>query len=136
MYQQVYALEPSSTLKLYHHLFKSMSKNRSVTVYVKDKEYQNIFSKSKYIKLVLQPEKADIVLITTETMLYSLKDNQFSKNTIVLTNQYRHLEKRDDIVGAFYYRKGRRQFLFLKPRLKEHNITLPYEYNKYIVDEL
>jgi len=136
LYGHLYALEPDSTLKLYHHLLSSMSHKKRVKVYTENNEYRKIFFKSNYIKIVLNIKDADFILITTDTMLEKLKGKKLSQNTIVLTNDYRHMEQLDNILGAFYYRKGRRQFLFLKSRLKEHNITLPLEYNKYIVDEL
>ena len=136
LYGQLYAFEPESTLKLYHHLLSSMSNKKSVKVYTEDNEYRKIFLKSKYIKIVLNIKDADFILITTDAMIEKLRGEKLSHNTIVLTNDYRHMEQLDNILGAFYYRKGRRQFLFLKPRLKEHNVTLPLEYNKYIVNEL
>jgi hypothetical protein len=136
LYGHLYAFEPESTLKLYHHLLSSMSNKKRVKVYTEDNEYRKIFLKSKYIKIVLNIKDADFILITTDSMIGKLKGEKLSQDTIILTNNYRHMEELDNILGAFYYRKGRRQFLFLKPRLKEHNITLPLEYNKYIVDEL
>jgi len=136
LYGQLYALEPNSTLKLYHHLLSSMSHKKSVKVYTEDNEYKKVFLKSKYIKIVLNLRDSDFILITTDTMIKKLRGKKLSQDIIVLTNDYHHMEQLDNILGAFYYRKGRRQFLFLKSRLEEHNVTLPLEYNKYIVDEL
>lgn len=136
LYGQAYALEVRSTLKLYHHLFSSMSSKKSVNVYVEDVEYANIFVKSKYINLVSDVDKADFILVTTDKMLMKLNTKHMSNDTIIITNKYSHMTQSDKIVGAFYYRKGRKQFLFVKPRLEEHNVTLPSMYKKYIVDEL
>jgi len=136
LYGSLNAFEPESTLKLYHHLLSSIFNKKSVKVYTEDNEYRKIFLQSKYIKIVLNIKNADFILITTDTMLEKLKDKKLPKNIIILTNDYHHMEQLDNILGAFYYRKGRRQFLFLRPRLKEHNITLPLEYDRYIIDEL
>lgn len=136
LFGQLHALEPNSTLKLYHHLFSSFSLKKSVSVYVEDNAYKNIFLKSSYIHLVQDIGEADFILLTTNAMLKKLKNKALPKETIVITDNYTYMEQWSGVVGAFYYRKGRSQFLFLKPRLDEHNITLPLEYDKYIVDEL
>lgn len=110
-------------------------------MYTNDKEYRNVFSYSKRIFLSDTPETADIVLITNEraldNVLYRIKrDTNVNKKPILFVTNYHFLEKSDDILGAFYWRKGRSQLLFIKKRLRQQGITLPKEYQSFTVDEL
>ncbi|TET87759.1 MAG: hypothetical protein E3J96_04780 [Sulfurovum sp.] len=88
-----------------------------------------------------KPEESDIVLITDGSTLHSvLRRNRVENNTnkkpILFVTDYRFLERSTDIVGAFYWRKGRSQLLFIKNRLDKYGIVLPSEYKDFLVDEL
>lgn len=141
VYGQLFALDRGSTLKMYHGIFSALSSKPSITVYTNDKEYRDVFSYSKRIFLTKEPEEADIALITNERslkrILYRFKVNtNVSKKPILFVTDYHFLKESDDIVGAFYWRKGRSQLLFIKQRLKEHDITLPREYQSFMIDAL
>lgn len=140
-YGQLFALDKDSTLKVYHGIFSALSSKPSIVVYTNDKEYKEIFQTSKRIFISNEVEKADIVLITNEATLKSvlkrIKVNRGnSKTPILFVTNYHFLEKSDDIIGAFYWRKGRSQLLFIKKRLNQQFITLPEEYQKFMIDEL
>lgn len=140
-YGHLYALDRESTLKMYHKLLFSLSPKAIVSVYVDDDEYRKVFSFSKRIQLINEPENADIVLITNESTLYSILENPILQNSIykkpiLFATDYRFLKRSDDIIGAFYWRKGRSQLLFIKDRLDRHHILLPREYKDFLVDEL
>jgi len=141
VYGHLYALEKESTLKMYHRIFAALSPKASITVYTKDKEYRDVFRHSKRIFLSDKLEESDIVLITEgrtlSNILSSIKINtDFGKKPIIFVTNYHFLKMSNDIVGAFYWRKGRSQLLFIEKRLKEHNITLPKEYQNFMIDEL
>lgn len=141
IYGQVFALEKESTLKMYDSIFSAFSLNGSVKVYTNDKEYREVFGDSKRIILSNKLEESDIALITDEqtlqSVLYRLRvhKNMRRKPVLFVTN-YQFLKMSDDILGAFYWRKGRSQLLFIKKRLQQHNITLPQEYQNFIIDTL
>jgi len=112
-----------------------------INVYTNDKEYREVFAYSKRIILSEKPEESDIVLITDGSTLHSvLRRNRVENNTnkkpILFVTDYRFLERSTDIVGAFYWRKGRSQLLFIKNRLDKYGIVLPSEYKDFLVDEL
>lgn len=141
LYGHLYALERESTLKMYHNIFAALSPKALITVYTNDKEYRAVFSHSKRIFLSDKLEESDIILITDErtlnNVLYRSKVNtNDSKKPILFVTSYHFLGKSDDIVGAFYWRKGRSQLLFIKKRLKQQGITLPKEYQNFMIDEL
>ncbi len=141
LYGHLYALERESTLKMYHQIFSALVSKPIINVYTDDKEYREVFVYSEKIVLSKKPEESDIVLITNESTLDSaLRGNRVSNRTnkkpILFVTNYRFLEKSADIIGAFYWRKGRSQLLFIKNRLDKYGIVLPSEYKDFSVDTL
>jgi len=120
-----------STLKMYHQIFSGLLPKAQLNVYVNDKEYRDVFVYSKRISLVKDPKKADIILVTNESTLYSILMSKrlhnigYEKPVLFATN-YRFLDKSEDIVGAFYWRKGRSQLL-LNP-LNNQKSPLDFKY--------
>ena len=141
MYGHLHALERKSTLKMYHGIFTALSSETSINVYTEDKEYREVFRHSKRIFLTNKLEESDIVLITNDRTLSSIlskinANKNIGKKPMIFVTNYHLLKISDEIVGAFYWRKGRSQLLFIKKRLKQHNITLPKEYQSFMIDEL
>lgn len=137
----LYALERESTLKMYHGIFGALSSKTPITVYTNDKEYRDVFLHSKKIVLSNTFEASDIALVTEERTLKNIfytknSKRDFDKKPIIFVTNYQFLKISEEIVGAFYWRKGRSQLLFIKNRLKQHNITLPKEYQNFMIDEL
>lgn len=135
------ALDRESTLKIYHGIFHALSSKTLFSVYTNDKEYRDVFRHSKKISLSAKPGDTDIILITNESalneILYTIGENMdMPKKPIIFVSNYQFLKISDEIVGAFYWRKGRSQLLFIKKRLQQHDITLPKEYQKFMIDEL
>lgn len=139
MYGQLYALDKRSTLKMYHGIFTALSSKTAISVYTEDHEYRNVFRHSKRILLSNKLEESDIILVTEERtlnyILNTLKTHSGKKPIIFVTN-YHFLKLSDKIVGAFYWRKGRSQLLFIKERLEQQSIVLPHAYQKFMIDEL
>lgn len=140
-YGQLFALEKESTLKIYSQIFSSLVSKPTITVYTNDKEYKDIFSTSEKIRLTNEASVADIVLITNRPTLFKImKERQWMQKTdekpILFVTDYHLLKYSLDIVGAFYWRKGRSQLLFIKNRLAQYHITLPSEYQSFMVDKL
>jgi len=136
----LHALERESTLKMYHGIFSALTSKTMMSVYTTDKEYRKVFNTSKRIYLSSKPENSDIILITTRSALDStLKRNDADtsvKKPILFVTKYRYLKESKDVVGAFYWRKGRSQLLFIKKRLEQQNIQLPKAYRNFMIDEL
>ena len=120
-----------------------------ISVYTTDPEYRKVFTTSKRIFLTQKPEKSDVILITNKAALQSILNRSTLQNTlnryrtghdgikpILFVTDYRFLKDSEDIVGAFYWRKGRSQLLFIEKRLKEQGIVLPKAYQKFMIDEL
>jgi hypothetical protein len=140
MYGHLFALDKKSTLKIYQQIFFSMLPKQEIKVYTKDRELLDIFKGSKKIVPVDDPEKSDIVIVGnsyTYKKIYNLIVNQKKReDVIIFATDYHLLKEYPYIVGALYWKKGRSQLLFLKPRLKKYHITLPDEYQQFIVESL
>ncbi len=143
LYGHLYALEQESTLKIYDQIFSGLVEKPTIRVYTNDKEYRKVFASSKRMVLSNDPETSDIVLITNRPSLFKImKEQQWvkhkknEKKPILFVTDYRLLKYSFDIVGAFYWKKGRSQLLFIKNRLDVHHIALPAEYQDFTVDEL
>ena len=84
-------------------------------------------------------QNADIGLLTNKAALRAVlmqKESIEKKNIILFVTDYHLLKRSEDIVGAFYWRKGRSQLLFIQKRLDKKGIVLPAEFKQFTVDEL
>ena len=137
LYIELHALEKQSTLKLYVGIFSALSSQEFISVYTNDREYIEIFRDSKDIKLTSKVENANIALITNrKTLRYILNKNRTNRRPILFVTDYKLLQESSDIVGAFYWRKGRSQLLFIKNRLSRYGIELSYDYQKFVIESL
>lgn len=124
---------------MYHGIFTALSSKIPITVYINDKEYRDVLIHSKKIVLANTPEEADIALVTDERTLKDIlytQNRNLGKKPIIFVTDYHFLKMSEKIVGAFYWRKGRSQLLFIKNRLRHYNITLPKAYQNFMIDEL
>ena len=131
------ALDTQSTRNIYENIFRALSPKNIIRVYTDNQEYRGIFITSKHIYLSSIKE-ADIVLSTTEKSLKrSLeKVKSMKKKPLFFVTNFGFLKLSNDIVGAFYWKKGRSQLVFIKKRVQVKKITLPKQHHKYIVDIL
>ena len=134
LFGQTFALERESTLKFYHHVLDALFTKQVVSVYVEDATYKDVFAHSSFIKIVNDMRQADMVLITDDLVLQDALS--LANDPILFSTRYKYLDKSQDIVGAFYWKKGRAQLLFIKDRLLNHGIKLTREYAKYTLDTL
>ena len=106
-----------------------MVQKQSVSVYCDSDEYKEILFRSQHIRLVAEPEEADIILQTEF-------NSHFNTAKIIFTTKYAILKKNPHIVGAFYWSKGRPQIVFIRKRLEKKHLDLASELKKYIVESL
>lgn len=140
-YGQLVALDKGSTLNFYQHIFTVLTSSNPVFVHVEDKEYRDVFMYADKIVLSKRMKDSDVVLLTNKSMLEKVLsqkdlDLQQTKKPLLFATDYHMLKASKEVIGAFYWKKGRSQLLFVRARLKAHGITLSNEYQKYIIDEL
>jgi hypothetical protein len=134
----LYALDTKSTLNIYHELLSSLLGNKDIILYTKDKELSHVFKSSSKIVLTDNIKNATIILISSSSDLISIDERLLtsSLHPILFATDYRLLKKSKSIIGAFYWKKGRSQLLFIKHRLDKYKIHLAPKYRAFIVDEL
>ncbi len=54
------------------------------------------------------------------------------EDKIIFTNKYRLFQESKQIIGAFFWQKGRPNIIFDRERLKNQNIKLSNSFEKYI----
>jgi len=137
-YSHLYALDTKSTLNIYHELFTSLLGNKKIIVYTKDKELRHVFESSNKIVLCDNINEATIILISSTSGLIPINEKLLNSvlHPIVFATDYRLLKRSNSIIGAFYWKKGRSQLLFIKHRLNKYDIHLPPKYRAFMVDEL
>jgi len=76
-------------------------------------------------------EDASILLLYSDTPIDSK-----CKNKVIFVLDYALLHKNTNAVGAFYWKKGRPNIVFIRPRLEQYKLKLSKSYDKYIEDSL
>ncbi len=123
----LYATDKKKASKIFNLVVKEITKKENANVYI----HTDIDSLRKYpgtINIVTDCEKAEIVLLSTTKEL-PIKCNK----KILFGSRYSHL-KNQNVVGSFFWQKGRPNILFYKKRLKKYNINLSPSLDKYIDD--
>jgi hypothetical protein len=128
-YAHLGAFDTETAAKIYNTIFTALDKSGSVDVYTDDEEYKTVVFQAPNLRLSETSQEASIILQTK-------KGTRYHHDKIIFTTNYRILRQNSDIIGAFYWSKGRPQIIFIRPRLEKKKITLPDNFKKYIVDTL
>jgi hypothetical protein len=119
--------EKELEVKIIEKISSDMLGKDRIRVYLVGYPQERIIRYGKKLIIATNCISADIVIVK-EKMEISCKGK------IILTTNYYLLLEYPDAVGAFYWKKGRPHIVFLKERLKKKGITLPYEYEKFIIE--
>ena len=110
---------------IFNKLVSAVTKKTDAKVYF----HKNIESLNKYpgeLKVVTDCTKADMVILSTNKDIPAT-----CKGKILFGTRYSHL-KNKEVIGAFFWQKGRPNILFYEKRLKKNNIKLDSSFDKYI----
>ena len=121
----VYASDDSRAAGIFSLIVKEITKKEKSNVYI----HTHISSLKKYpgnLNRVSECKKADIVILST---LKNIPNE--CKDKIFFGSRHSHL-KNQNVVGAFFWQKGRPNILFYKKRLDKNSIKLDSSFNKYI----
>jgi len=125
----LFGADTLSIAKIYDSIFTKISQSNSVRVYCDSQEYKEILFRSRHISLIDSPDDADIILQTKF-------NSNYSSDKIIFTPKYSLLKRDKNIIGAFYWSKGRPQIVFIRKRLNKKRVNLVNDLQKYIIESL
>ena len=120
-----YASDNQKASGIFNLIVKEITKKENPHVYL----HKGIESIQKYpgnLKIVTECKDADIVILSTIKEI----PKECSKK-ILFGSRYAHL-KNPNVIGSFFWQKGRPNILFYQQRLKNYNIKLDSSFDKYI----
>lgn len=98
-------------------------------VYAVAEDEREIVNHSDRLRLTQSCEKAEMVFIHQSSEIPAACDGG---NKIIFATRF-HTFKRDrNVIGAFYWQKGRAHIIFGRERLEQKKIVLPQQYGSYI----
>lgn len=124
----IYASDVKLASSIFNTLVTSIAHKKNASVYL----YTSINSVSKHphqLQIVKDCSLADVVLLSS---IKNIPKECSSK--ILFGTKYSHL-KNKNVIGAFFWQKGRPNILFYKKRLQKHHISLDKSFDKYIENE-
>lgn len=126
LFSSIHATEKESATKIIKAIISVISpKQQKVWVDKKNKNIsQFIYLKSLNIKE--NCEDSNVLLLKSDVQL-----QKACKNLPALVLDYNLLNRYDNAVAAFFWKKGRPNIVFIKDRMKKFEIKLPMEYQIY-----
>jgi hypothetical protein len=112
-------------VKIYENILSNFNTNSKIKVYSDNKNISNII-KMYSNKLEISNK------IDAKFYILSSKIDSLSSDKIVIVTSYNLLKDMKNSIGAFYWKKGRPNILFIQERLENKNLILNSSYNKYI----
>ncbi len=120
-----YASDDKKASGIFNLITKEITKKENSSVYL----HKGIESIEKYpgnLKIVTECKDADIIILSTTSDI----PKECSKK-LLFGSRYSHL-KNPNVVGSFFWQKGRPNILFYQKRLNAHHIELDSSFNRYI----
>jgi len=121
----VYASDNKKASGIFNLIIKEITKKDVTNVYL----HTNITAIKMYpgnLNIVTECKDADIIILSTTKGI----PKECSKK-ILFGSRYSHL-KNPNVIGSFFWQKGRPNILFYKKRLEKNNLKLDSSFDKYI----
>ena len=118
-------------IQILENICSGIENIENMKIYSNDSEIQQSFEKSKKFHVVKSFKEAQIIILTKDTKLVKEFPN---KHIFVL--KYNLLEKIPNSFGAFFWKKGRPNIVFIKPRLQEQSLKLSSDLEHYIEEKI
>ncbi len=120
-------------IKILEKIFTDITRKKSVRVIIlgnkSDYFSEGIRRYAERLKEAKSCDKADIVFLAG---VYRGKLPKGCGGKILFSSRKKDILLRENCVGAFYWKKGRPNILFIRERLLRKRIKLPPEYNRFI----
>lgn len=112
----------SYELKLYDKVFTSLFEKEKINIYT-TKKYKSIFKYHYRFNIVSDCNEADLI--------FSNIDSNCTKKPIFVKD-YKSFKETKNVIGAFYYRKGRPQLKLNKKNIKKFNLNIDNYLKDYV----
>ena len=120
-----WASDDKKASSIFNLIAKDVTEKSSPNVYL----HKGNSSLEKYpgnINITTECAKADLVILST---IKEIPKECLKK--ILFGTRYSHL-KNKNVIGSFFWQKGRPNILFYKQRLEEHKVKLDSSFDRYI----
>lgn len=121
----LFANDQAFASKIFNEVVHAVVKKAEVKVYI----HENIDSLERFpgrLHITHSCKDADIVILSDD------KDIPIAcQSKLLFGTRYKHM-KNQDVIGAFFWQKGRPNILFYKKRLDQHHIELDPKFHKYV----
>ncbi len=121
----VYASDDKKASSILNLIAKEITKKVSPNIYLHTHN-SSLKLYPDMIKITNSCKDADLVILST---LKEIPEN--CSNKFLFGTRYSHL-KNPNVIGAFFWQKGRPNILFYKNRLEKNLIKLDNSFDKYI----
>jgi len=115
--------------KIINSIINNLIFDKDILIYTDDNELY--FELSKENSLVDDCKEATLIILKDRS---NLPKKCLNKAIFVL--DYNLLEKIDSSFGAFFFKKGRANIVFIKPRLEKNHIDLTSKLIPYMEDKI
>jgi hypothetical protein len=122
----LYSFDIETASKIFDKLFFALLQKKEIFVFTNNEDYKKVITNSEYLKIANTIDECDIILATQKDDLKS-----FSKK-IIFTTEKEFLDYHENVVGAFYWNKGKPEIIFLKEKLEKNNLKLIESFERYI----
>ncbi|GEM_PF-340952 len=125
--------EKELEIRILEKIFSDITGKRKVKVYLLGNK-SNYFSTnmkkySKNLKEIKNCKEADIVFLAGR---YKNKLPKSCYGKVVFSSRRKDVFIRKNCIGAFFWKKGRPNILFIREKLNRKKVKLPSEYDKFI----
>jgi len=114
-------------LKLYEKILPVIFKEKTLNVYA-DAKSKELLKHSDKFKILQNCDEDTIVLITDKSSFIP----DLCKDKPIFATSYSLYKNNTNSFGAFYWRKGRPQIIFKNEAIKQFNLKIPKNLQKYI----
>ena len=96
-----------------------------------------VYTNEKEKLVILEEAEIDFTSKCEDaTLFYSSENKIVCEDKPFFTSKYKTLKENKNAIGAFYWKKGRPNIIFVKSRLEYFELQLPQKFKKYEVAEL
>jgi len=126
---ELFAFSISAESKIYSNVLHGLSVQKEIKIWTDDKSKEEQFAKIQNVICVEKKEDAEILLLFHTLNIKSSK--------LIFVGSYTLLKHyKQEVLGGFYWQKGRPNLLFLKENLEKHGLVLPQNLTDYIDSRL